>query len=83
MVEWSVEEWSWSVGDGTPPHWEIPHWGVGRRWSVLLTQAIKSWVQVEPAIERVQALADISRSALYAFAVYKAISLNLRAYMLS
>jgi len=27
------------------------------------------------AIERVQALADISRSALYAFAVYKAISL--------
>jgi len=30
----------------------------------------------QPAIERVQALADISRSALYAFAVYKAISLH-------
>jgi len=29
-----------------------------------------------PAIERVQALADISPSALYAFAVYKAISLH-------
>ena len=27
--------------------------------------------QVEPAIDRVQALADISRSALYVFAVYK------------
>jgi len=28
---------------------------------------------IQPAIERVQALADISRSTLYAFAVYKAI----------
>ena len=30
----------------------------------------------KPAIERVQALADISRSALYAFAVSKAVSLH-------
>jgi len=30
----------------------------------------------QPAIERAQALADISRLALYAFAVYKAISLH-------
>jgi len=30
----------------------------------------------QPGIERVQALADISRSALYAIAVYKAISLH-------
>ena len=30
----------------------------------------------EASIERVQTLADISRSALYAFAVYKAISLH-------
>jgi len=35
----------------------------------LLTFLLK-----KPAIERVQALADISRSALYAFAVYKAIT---------
>jgi len=31
----------------------------------------------EPAIERVQALADISRLVLYAYAVYKAIDLSL------
>jgi len=30
----------------------------------------------KPATERVQALADISRSALYRFAMYKAISLH-------
>jgi len=30
----------------------------------------------QPAIERVQALANISRSALYAFAVHKAVSLH-------
>jgi len=30
----------------------------------------------KPAIERVQALADILHSALYAFGVYKAISLH-------
>jgi len=36
---------------------------------------------MKPAIQRVQVLADISRSALYAFAVYKAISLHM--YMLS
>jgi len=30
----------------------------------------------KPATQRVQALADISRSALYAFAMYKAISLH-------
>jgi len=32
---------------------------------------------IEPATQHVQALADISRSALYAFAVYKAISLHM------
>ena len=32
---------------------------------------------LEPGIQRVQALTDISRSALYAFAVYKAISLHM------
>ena len=31
---------------------------------------------LKPAVQRVQALADTSRSALYAFAVYKAISLH-------
>jgi len=31
---------------------------------------------IQPAIERGQALADISRSALYAFAVHKTISLH-------
>jgi len=31
-----------------------------------------------PGIERVQALANILRSVLYAFTVYKAISLNIR-----
>jgi len=31
---------------------------------------------IEPSIERVQALADISRSALNAFAVYKVISFH-------
>jgi len=40
------------------------------KWSAL--EYVK--LQNEPAIERVQALADISRSALYAFAVYKAVS---------
>jgi len=35
----------------------------------LYAQAI-----TQPSIQRVQALADISRSAVYAFAVYKAIS---------
>jgi len=30
----------------------------------------------QPTIERLQALADISRSALYTFAVYKAIILH-------
>jgi len=32
--------------------------------------------KVQPATQRVQALADISRSMPYAFAVYKAISLH-------
>jgi len=36
----------------------------------------------KPAIELVQALTDISRSALYAFAVYKAISLHTSLCML-
>ena len=40
----------------------------------LLTHLLKD--SIEPGVERVQALADISRSALHAFAVYEAISLH-------
>jgi len=39
--------------------------------------ASETRIKYEPAIQRVQALADISRSALHAFAVYKAISYTL------
>jgi len=40
-----------------------------------ITKRIKqSKKQLQPGMERVQALADISRSVLYAFAVHKAIS---------
>ena len=43
-------------------------------------QNSKQRSQIKPAIEQVQALANISHLALYAFAVYKAISLHTVSY---
>jgi len=47
----------------------------GVHWLILVKPLHDVRAVFKPAIERVQALADVSHSALYTFAVHKAVSL--------
>jgi len=70
-AHWLTSCLSWSCDNNAAPTWLR----CGGRLTVCM------WTVFKPASQRVQALADISRSALYAIAVYKAI--RLRTCMLS